>query len=167
MTGSDNNNAGMVTLLFCAILLGAATTLVFTLARTGLAEQRIMANTRQHEQLRQAADAALTFARAWLRDHVPVWQATAAGPLTATIRLPDDNLGQPADLAIRVDGRRSTMTSAYILLTAQAWRPAGDPLPGVNSYRVAMYVHISNVNAHGHMARVTPLPGTWHDFGDM
>jgi hypothetical protein len=166
MTGPANNN-GMATLLFCAILLGAATTLVFTLARTGLAEQRIMSNTRQHEQLRQAGNAALTFACAWLRGHTPIWQPTATGPLTTTIPLPDDNLGQAGGMALSIDGRRKAMTSAYILLTVQAWRPASDPSVTVNRYRVAMYVHDGGMDPLSHESRITPLPGTWHDFGKM
>jgi len=122
----------MATLLFSGILLGAATTLVFTLARTGLAEQRITANVRHHETMRQAGDAGLDFARDWLRSNAPVWQTTATGQQTTTIPIPDNNLGQNPAVTIGIDALRQDATSDYILLDVQAWYSDSDPLLDAN-----------------------------------
>jgi len=162
---ADRFQRGLATLLFCAILLGAATTLVFTLARTGLAEQRISSNIHRHEYMRQGGDAGLAYAIAWLRTHAPVWQQTATGLQTTTIAIPGDNLGQDPALTIQIDGLRLGSATAYALLEVQAWYPDSDPLINANRYREWLYVHINVIDHLAYAARITPLPGTWHDFG--
>ena len=157
---------GMATLLFCAILLGAATTLVFTLARSSIAEQRIISNIHSHEHMRQAGDAGLAFAIAWLRVNAPAWQPVAAGLQTTTIPLPGDKLGQVPKLAISINGLRQDSATAYILLDVQAWYPDSDLLHDANRYRIHQYVHISIIDNSVYRARIIPLAGTWHDFGD-
>lgn len=166
IVSADKYHRGMATLLFCTILLGAATTLVFTLARTGLAEQRITTNIHRHENMRQAGDAGLAFAMAWLRGNTPDWQPTAAGPLMTVIPVPDDNLGQDAGLVIHIAASRQGATTTFILLDVQAWYPDSNFLLDTNRYRVRQYINVSVINQLPYDARITPLPGTWHDFGN-
>lgn len=168
MTASvDNSQHGMATLLFCAMLLGAATTLVFTLARTGISEQHIIASIHQHERLRQAGTAGLTYAIAWLRGNTPAWQQATAGWETTIIPLPGDNLGQDQQLTIRIDARRQQSAPAYILLSVQTWYADNDPQFRNSRYRLRQYVHVAVITAQTYRAQVLPLPGTWHDFGDV
>ena len=71
-TAPRQAQAGMATLLFCMIMLASATTLIFTMTRTSLSEQRITGNAYRIETLRQACEAGLDYGQAWLRLNQPV-----------------------------------------------------------------------------------------------
>ena len=160
--GAIRPHSGLATLLFCMILLAAATTLIFTLTRTSLAEQRIMGNEYRIETLRQACEAGLNYGVAWLRLQEPAWQTDGSGQYSLTAPLPADNLGQQDDIHIQVGYLSKDIDSPFILVQAQASHDSNHD----SRYTMRQFVHYSIINGHSNnpTTQVIIVPGTWHDY---
>jgi len=156
---------GLVTLLFCMILLTSATSLIFTLTRTSLAEQRIITNEYRAETLRQDCEAGLDYARVWLSRHSLIWEINAGGGYIHSLVIPANLLARPEAVELRVDYLSQDTGSPFIQIQAQAsWNETGIS----NSlYRVRQFVHYTAINgsasAGGTIARIESVPGTWDD----
>jgi len=151
---------GLATLLFCMILLSSATTLVFTLARTSLAEHRIMANEYRSETRHLACETGLEYARAWLLNNEPAWQIDTDGHYTLSVPLPTDLLQQNSGIRVQIRYRRQDLNSPFIQIQVQASRD------NHALYNIAQFVHYQPGNQNNTLARVLVVPGTWHDLGN-
>jgi Tfp pilus assembly protein PilX len=162
--------SGLATLMFCFILLTSATTLIFTLARTSLAEQRIVGNEYHAEILRQACEAGLEYGLHWLRQHTPVWQMDSNGQHIASAPLPADNLGLHGHIRVQIDYLSQDINSPFIQIHAQTWRLSNDTNEdtGTTLCSMVQYVHYladnTPGNVTGSVAQVISVPGTWHDY---
>jgi len=153
---------GLATLLFCMILLASATTLIFTMTRTSLAEQRIMGNEYRIETLRQACEAGLDYGHIWLRLNEPIWQTESNGQHTFSLPLSADNLGLSDTIHIQINYLSSDINSPFIQIHAQASQNND------RHYHMRQFIHYTVINSHanetGFMAQVITVPGTWHDY---
>lgn len=155
-------SSGLATLFFCLILLASATSLIFTVSRTSLAEQRIMNNEYRSETLRQACEAGLDYGLAWLRQHELDWQLDSTGQHSMFIPLPPDHLGLDNSIQVLVSIKTSDISSVFFQLQAQASQESN------SLYRMGLFVHYRRMNGAGNnfSAQVVTVPGTWHDYGE-
>ena len=156
---------GMATLLFCMILLASATTLIFTLTRTSLAEQAIITNEYRAETLRQECEAGLDYARGWLSRHQPLWHPDSGGGYIHSLALPADIQARPESVELHVDYLSHDMQSPFIRIRVQAgWI---DTATGSRPYSMGQFVHYTAINGPagsiGVIARIESVPGSWND----
>jgi len=159
----------MSTLLFSTILLTAATLLVFTLARSGLAQQRIFQNSLLSEKLQQTSEAALAVAINHLRQLNIVWQSSSDGTFTYALVFVGDQLGQDPSIHSQILYTRIDASTPYIEIMARSIYPNKNPSLNDSEYTVRTMIHYTIINTvgsqTGYQALVVPVPGTWHDFG--
>lgn len=162
----QQTTSGLVTLLFCLILLTSATTLVFTMARTSQAEQRIIGNEYHAESLRQACEAGLHYGFAWIRQYKLEWYLTNEGQYKLDIPLPTDNLGIDKNIRLKINAVSDNINSAFFQLQAQAGYTTATTTS--NHYKVRQFVYYTAnatpQNTTNTIASVIAVPGTWYDF---
>jgi len=110
------------------VLLAASTIFTFTVAQTGILEQRMSANEYHHKTLRLAAESGLEQSIAWLGYNLPEWDKASdnAGPQSAqlTSPIPATDASSNNHYAVDIQLRRRGPYSPYITILSTAKDPA-------------------------------------------